>query len=64
MKPSDVMPASDGGGGTVFDRLPKTKRTSLDEDDAEAEGDEDLVLVRAAVEMPDDHALHAPRRPA
>ena len=27
MKPSDVMPTSGGGGGTVFDRLPKKKRT-------------------------------------
>ena len=58
MKPSEVMPANSGGGGTVFDRLPKKKRTSLDEDDAEAEGDQQLVLVRAVVEMADDQPLH------
>ena len=28
MKPSGVMPTSRGGGGTVFDRLPKQNRTS------------------------------------
>ena len=28
MKPSGVMPVSSVGGGTVFDRLPKKKRTA------------------------------------
>ncbi len=27
MTPSEVMPESSGGGGTVFDRLEKKKRT-------------------------------------
>ena len=30
----------------------------LDEDDAEAEGDEQLVLVRPRIEMADDDPLH------
>ena len=28
MKPSGVMPAAQGGGGTCFDRLPNPARTS------------------------------------
>ena len=28
MKPIGVMPTRPGGGGTVFDRLPKKKRTA------------------------------------
>ena len=28
MKPSGVMPVSNGGGGTIFDRLPKKKRAA------------------------------------
>ena len=58
MKPSEVMPAAQDGGGIDCDRLPKASRTSLDEDDAKSKGDEELVLVRTVVEMADDHPLH------
>ena len=34
------------------------KTHGLDEDDAETEGDEQLVLVRPRIEVTDDHALH------
>ena len=51
MKPSDVMPMKAGGVGTIFERLPKKKRARFDEHDAEAEGDQELVLGRAGVEM-------------
>jgi hypothetical protein len=52
MKPSEVMPLEQpGGGGTDFDRLPKQKAHQLDENDAETEGDQELVLVRPAVEV-------------
>ena len=58
MKPIGVTPAAqDGGGGTVSDRLPKPRRTSFDDDDADAEGDQELILRRAAVEVADDHQL-------
>ena len=42
----------------VFDRLPKTSAPVSTKHDAEPEGDQKLVLVRAAVEMADDDALH------
>ena len=28
MKPIEVMPTNGGGAGTIFDRLPKKKRTA------------------------------------
>ena len=40
-----MMPANQHGAGTTCDRLPKKKRIGFDDDDAEAEGHEDLVLV-------------------
>lgn len=52
-----VMPTSGAGGGTVLDRLPKQKRTQLDQHDAQAEGHQQLVLRRARVEVADDDAL-------
>ena len=58
MKPSGVMPTRPGGGGTDLREAAEEEADRFDEDDAEAEGDEDLVLVRPAVEVPDDHALH------
>jgi len=50
------MPAI--GGGTVLDKLPKKKRTASTKTIAEAEGDKELVLVRARIEMADDQSLH------
>ena len=58
MKPSEVMPANNGGGGTICDWLPKTKRTISTKHDAKAERDQQLVFMRPAVEMADDDALH------
>ena len=49
------MPAAQDGGGTVCDRLPKPSRTSSTMHDADAEGHQDLVFRRAAVEAADDH---------
>ena len=42
----------------VCDRLPKKKRTISTKHDAEAEGDQKLILVRPAVEVADDDPLH------
>ena len=58
MKPSEVMPVRSDGGGTVFDRLEKMKRTASTKHDREAERDEELVFERAAVEVADDDPLH------
>ena len=63
MTPSEVMPDSAGGAGTVFDWLEKKKRTISTKTIDEPERDQQLVLVRAAVEMADDDPLHHARRP-
>jgi hypothetical protein len=40
-----------------LERLPKKKRTAFDEDDAEPERDQKLVLVRTVIEVADDDTL-------
>ena len=58
MKPSEVTPAAQAGGGTVLRQAAEEEAHQLDDDDAEAERDQELVLGRPAVEMADDHPLH------
>ena len=58
MKPSEVMPTNGGGGGTALRQAAEEEAYRLDENDAEAEGDEQLILVRPSIEVPDDQPLH------
>ena len=46
MKPRFCAPAAQAGGGIETVPEPKGEPHQLDDDDAEAEGDEDLVLGR------------------
>ena len=58
MKPSGVMPTSGGRRRHGLRQAAEEKAHRLDEHDAEAEGHQQLVLVRPRVEVADDHPLH------
>ena len=52
------MPTRPAGGGTDLRQAAKEEARGLDEHDAEAKGEEQLVLVRTAVEGSDHDPLH------
>ena len=52
------MPWNSGGGGTSLEFAGKHQANQFDEADAQPEGDEQLILVRTVIEVPDDDALH------
>ena len=58
MKPIGVIPDQQRRRRHRLRQAAEEKTHGFDEDDAEPEGDEQLVLVRPRVEMADDHALH------